>query len=93
MAVMHLQWYGMNSQQKPYDEMTCGILSKDGPADFDDQLDQQHNDRGSKKYEDQASKEGMKLKIEWSKELANMISKLIYQTFDKLRKMTNCIEF
>ena len=49
MTVMHLQQYGMNSQQKAYDEMTCGILSKYGPMDVDDQLDQWHNDRGSKK--------------------------------------------
>ena len=82
----------MNSQQKEYDEMTCGILRKYGPTYVDDQLDQWHNDRGSRKYEDQASKEGMELKIEWLKELANMSSKLIYQTFYKLGKMTNCIE-
>ena len=83
----------MKSQQKEYDDMTCGILSKDGPADVDDQLDPQHNDRGSRKYEDQAPKEGMKSKIEWLKQLANMINKFIYQTFDKLRKITNYIEF
>ena len=67
-------------------------LEQNGPADVDDQLDPQHNDRGSRKYEDQASKEGMKSKIEWLKQLANMINKLIYQTFNKLRKLTSSIE-
>ena len=82
----------MNSQQKEYDEMTYGILSKDGPADVDDQHDQQQNDRGSRKYQDKASKEGIKSKIEWMMQLSNMINKLIYRTFDELRKLTNCIE-
>ena len=84
-----MEW---NLSKRHDDEMTCGILSKDGPANVDDQLDQQNNDRGNRKYEDQASKERMKLKIEWLKQLANMISKLIYQTFNKLRKLTSSIE-